>query len=213
MGERYAIPAFGRKRLKPLRRLKSNRSMEVDGRTTSRKKRVVRAVDRCQGRAINNKGVSPWIIALLASPEPFQHLFGLSDDELASQGVKRYLVNTKPGYPDRIEMRDAEPGETVLLLNHLCQPAHTPYRASHAIFVREGAVQTFDGINQIPDVMRIRLLSLRAYSKEGMMLDADVVEGSHAETVILRFFADPDVSYIHVHNAKRGCYSGRIDRA
>lgn len=147
------------------------------------------------------------------SPEPFQHLFGLSDDELAPQGVKRYLVDTKPGYPDRIEMRDAEPGETVLLLNHVCQPADTPYRASHAIFVREGAVQTFDIINQIPDVMRIRLLSLRAYSKEGMMLDADVVEGSHAETVILRFFADPDVSYIHAHNAKRGCYSGRIDRA
>ncbi len=147
------------------------------------------------------------------SPEPFQHLFGLSDDELASHGVKRYLVDTKPGYPDRIEMRDAEPGQTVLLLNHLCQPADTPYRASHAIFVREGAVQTFDVINQIPDVMRIRLLSLRAYSKGGMMLDADVVEGSHAETVILRFFADPDVSYIHAHNAKRGCYSGRIDRA
>lgn len=147
------------------------------------------------------------------SAEPFQHLYELSDGELASHGVKRYLVDKNPGYPDRIEMRDAELGATVLLLNHMCQPADTPYRASHAIFVREGAIQTFDAVNQIPDVMRIRLLSLRAYSKEGMMLDADVVEGSEIEIAILRFFADPDVSYIHVHNAKRGCYSGRIDRA
>ena len=45
-----------------------------------------------------------------------------------------------------------------------------------------------------------------------MMLDADVIEGAHIEQVIERMFAKPDISYIHVHNAKRGCYSGRIDR-
>lgn len=147
------------------------------------------------------------------SPEPFQPLYGLSDAELAVRGVKRYVVDKKPGFPDRIEMRDAEPGETVLLLNHVCQPADTPYRASHAIFVREGAVQTYDAVGQVPEVMRTRLLSLRAYAADGMMLDADVVEGTDIEPVIERLFANPDVSYIHAHNAKRGCYSGRIDRA
>lgn len=147
------------------------------------------------------------------SPEPFQPLYGLSDAELAVRGMKRYVVDKKPGFPDRIEMRDAEPGETVLLLNHVCQPADTPYRASHAIFVREGAMQTYDAVGQIPEVMQTRLLSLRAYAADGMMLDADVVEGADIEPVIERLFANPDVSYIHVHNAKRGCYSGRIDRA
>ncbi|MFO1131472.1 MAG: DUF1203 domain-containing protein [Hyphomicrobiales bacterium] len=147
------------------------------------------------------------------SPEPFRHLFGLSDDELSRHGVKRYVVDATPGYPDRIEMRDAEPGETVLLLNHVCQPADTPYRASHAIFVREGAGEAYDAVDEVPAVMRTRLLSLRAFDAEGMMRDADVVEGRDIEAVIARFFADPAVSYIHVHNAKRGCYSGRIDRA
>jgi hypothetical protein len=147
------------------------------------------------------------------SAEAFQHLFGLTDEQLASRGVRRYVVDQCPGYPDRIEMRDAEPGATVLLLNHVCQPADTPYRASHAIFVREGAVQTFDAINQVPDVMRIRLLSLRGYSREGMMLDADVVDGRETEAAILQLFANHDVCYIHAHNAKQGCYSGRIDRA
>ena len=147
------------------------------------------------------------------SPEPFQHLFGLPDDELAKHGVKRYVADKKPGFPDRIEMRDAEPGETLLLLNHMCQPADTPYRATHAIFVREGAAKRYDQIGQVPEVMRVRLLSLRAYNAEGMMLDADVVEGVEVEPVIARLFANPDVHYIHVHNAKRGCYSGRIERA
>lgn len=147
------------------------------------------------------------------SPAPFQSLFGLSEAELAARGVKRYLVDEKPGFPDRIEMREAEPGETVLLLNHVCQPADTPYRASHAIFVREGATERYDAVGQIPEVMRSRLLSLRAYTADGMMLDADVVEGADMEPLIERLFAKPEVQYIHAHNAKRGCYSGRIDRA
>lgn len=145
-------------------------------------------------------------------PEPFRHLFGLSDSDLARQGVRRYVVDQSPGFPDRIELRDAEPGETMLLLNHACQPADTPYRATHAIFVREGATETFDAVDQVPEIMRIRLLSLRAYSADGMMLDADVVAGAEVEPVIERLFANAAVSYIHVHNAKQGCYSGRIDR-
>jgi hypothetical protein len=147
------------------------------------------------------------------SPEPFQHLYGLSEEELARHGVKRYVVNEKPGFPDRIEMKDAEPGQTMLLINHVCQPADTPYHARHAIFVREGARQTYDRIGEIPEVMRCRLLSLRAFDEVGMMLDADVLDGGNIEQAIERFFANPDVAYIHVHNAKRGCYSGRIDRA
>ncbi|MEP9396083.1 DUF1203 domain-containing protein [Mesorhizobium sp. KR2-14] len=147
------------------------------------------------------------------SPEPFRSLFGLSEAELAARGVRRYLVDEKPGFPDRIEMREANPGETVLLLNHVCQPADTPYRASHAIFVREGATERYDAVGQIPEVMRSRLLSLRAYANDGMMLDADVAEGAGIEPLIERLFANAEVSYIHVHNAKRGCYSGRIDRA
>ena len=147
------------------------------------------------------------------SPDPFRHLYGLSDGELARHGARRYVVDAPHAYPDRIEMRDAAPGETVLLINHVSQPADTPYRASHAIFVREGADQTYSRVDEVPDVMRLRLLSLRAFDKDGMMLDADVVEGKEIEGVIERLFANPEVDYIHAHNARRGCYSGRIDRA
>jgi hypothetical protein len=146
-------------------------------------------------------------------PEPFQSLFGLPDQELASLGVKRYIVDSNPGFPDRIEMKDAELGQSVLLLNHVSQPAKTPYHASHAIFIREWATQAYDAVDQVPESMRIRLLSLRAFTDDGMMLDADVADGTAIEPVVTRMFANPEVSYIHVHNAKQGCYSGRIDRA
>ncbi|MBN2994083.1 DUF1203 domain-containing protein [Pseudomonas cedrina subsp. fulgida] len=147
------------------------------------------------------------------APDPFRRFFGLPDAELAVLGIKRYRVDSQPGFPDRIEMKDADIGQSVLLLNHVSQPAHSPYRACHGIFIREGATQAYDAVNQVPEVMRIQLLSLRAFSEEGMMLDGEVVEGQLVEPVIERMLADPAVGYLHVHNAKRGCYSGRIDRA
>jgi len=146
------------------------------------------------------------------SPEPFRHLYGLSNEELEREGVKRYVADKRPGFPDRIEMRDADIGQRLLLLNHVCQPADTPYRATHAIFIREGAEETYDRIDEVPEVMRIRLLSLRAYDSSDMMVDADVVDGREIETIIGRLFGNAQVAYIHVHNAKRGCYSGRIER-
>jgi Protein of unknown function (DUF1203) len=147
------------------------------------------------------------------SPESFQQFFGMPDVELATHGIIRYVVDKTPGFPDRVEMRDCAPGETVLLLNHVCQTAQTPYRASHAIFVREGAKNTYDTLAQIPEVMRVRLLSVRGFSEDGMILDADVVDGQDLEPLIERLFENQRISYLHVHNAKRGCYSGRIDRA
>ena len=143
----------------------------------------------------------------------FKHLFNLPERALAAMAIKRYVVDKTPGFPDRIGLTDVEIGATVLLLNHVCQPALNPYRASHAIFVREGAESTYDAVNQIPDALRTRLLSLRAFDGDDMMIDAEVVEGTSIEHVIVQFFTNADVRYIHVHNAKQGCYAARVDRA
>lgn len=146
-------------------------------------------------------------------PFQFRHLFGLPDDQLAREGVKRYAVDAKPGFPDRIELRDLELGETALLLNYTHQPANTPYRASHAIFVREGAQQAANIVDDIPEVIRVRPISLRAFNEAGEMLDADLVDGREIEPLIKRFFANPNISYLHAHYAKRGCFAARIVRA
>lgn len=151
------------------------------------------------------------IIGLEASR--FAPLFGLSPEALARHGARRVVADSKPGFPDRIELRDAEPGAAMLLLNYVHQPAETPYRASHAVFVREGAAQTYDQVDEVPQVLRIRLLSVRAFDGAGEMLDADVVDGTVLEASVERMLADPRVDYLHAHYAKRGCYAARIERA
>jgi hypothetical protein len=146
--------------------------------------------------------------------EPFQALFGLSDEALAAQHVVRMTVDAPIGFPCRVTLEDAQPGETVLLLNYEHQPAETPYRSRHAIFVSECAKQTRRAVGEIPGALALRkALSLRAFDEAGMMVDAEIASGDALEPVIARMFEAPQVAYIHAHNAGRGCYAARIDRA
>lgn len=146
------------------------------------------------------------------SAAPFQPLFALSDEELSMRGMRRAVADEKPGFPCRVTLEDAEPGERLLLLPFEHQPADSPYRASGPIFVREDARQTFDSADTVPPVLRSRLLSLRAYDGGDEIVDAEVIEGRDVETVLERFFARDDVSYVHVHYARRGCYACRVER-
>ncbi len=147
------------------------------------------------------------------SPEPFKHLFGLSDEELQHFGAIRIHADGSRELTDRIEMRNAAPGESVLLINHECQPAQTPYRASHAIFVLEHATKPYQGArNEVPEIMQMYLQSLRAFDQDGMMVEADVAFGDEVKPTIERLLANPQTAYIHAHNAKQGCYAGRIER-
>lgn len=146
-------------------------------------------------------------------PAPFIPLFGQGEAQLAARGAERFVADASPGYPDRIELRDAEPGETVLLLNHTHLDEDTPYRASHAIFVRERARRRYDRIDEVPESMRRRLLSLRAYDERHRIVAADIVDGSGVEGLIERLLDDVRVRYLHAHYAKRGCYAARIERA
>ena len=147
------------------------------------------------------------------SPEPFQALFGLSDAELARHGALRRIVDRKPGYPDRIELRDPEIGDSVLLVNYAHLPVATPYRSSYAVYVREGASSRYDRINEVPEQFRSRVLSLRAFDGHDMLHDADIVEGTAVEGLIARLLSNPKTAYIHAHYAKYGCFAARVDRA
>lgn len=139
-------------------------------------------------------------------------LFTLSDAELALRGAVRRVADRTPGLPCRVSLADAEPGETVLLVHHEHQPAPTPYRSGHAVYVREGAAAARPGVGEVPEVLRRRLLSVRAFDAAGLMVDADVVEGAALEPVIDRMLARAAVAYLHLHNAKPGCWAARVDR-
>ena len=142
----------------------------------------------------------------------FQHLVGASDDELAALGAVRMSVNVKPGFPCRVSLADAEIGESVLLVNYEHLSVDSPYRSTHAVFVRESVAQAEPFDNVVPESLRLRLLSVRAFDERGMMVNADVVHGSEADAALERLLANPEVAYLHLHNAKPGCYAARVDR-
>ncbi|MGD0867516.1 MAG: DUF1203 domain-containing protein [Rhizomicrobium sp.] len=143
----------------------------------------------------------------------FELLMGLADDELVARGMRRMIADEKPGFPCRVSLEDAQPGESLLLLPFEHQPAHSPYRAAGPIFVRETARKAFDGAGELPPVLLGHLLSVRAYDSDGSMVDADVVDGAAVEKLLARLFDRADTDYIHIHFARRGCYACRVERA
>jgi hypothetical protein len=142
--------------------------------------------------------------------EQFQELFRLSEAEL-DRRLARRIVAEDSGYPCRVSLTDAAPGDTVILLNYEHQRVASPFRSSHAIYVREGE-RTFDAIDAVPQQLRKRVLSLRGFDTHGMLRSAELVDGTRLESGIETVFAEPSVEYIHAHFAKFGCYAALIER-
>jgi hypothetical protein len=143
--------------------------------------------------------------------EHFTELFGLSDAGLAERGALRTIADGRSGYPCRVSLTDAAAGEEVLLVNYEHHAVATPYRSRFAIYVRPGE-RTYDQVNQVPEQLRKRLLSLHAYDATGMLLNADVVEGAQLESLLEPMLSLERVSYVHAHFARPGCYAARIVR-
>lgn len=145
--------------------------------------------------------------------EPFAPLFDLSDADLDARHARRERVNETPGVPCRVSLADAEIGETVLLLPFVHHDVTSPYRASGPIYVRRGARTALPAVGEIPLMFRHRLLSLRAYDSSATMINAAVANGTDLDATIGDLLANPAVSYLHVHNARPGCYNCRVERA
>ena len=144
-------------------------------------------------------------------PAPFAALFKLTDAQLDAQGMTRMTVDN-PNFPCRVTLRDCELGDEVILLNHVSHDRANPYRASHAIFVSKSASQAADYVDAIPPALNRRILSLRAFDTNGMMVDAALAQPGEAEPAIVELLANPAVTHIDAHNAIRGCFAARIER-
>lgn len=145
--------------------------------------------------------------------ETFAHLSALTDDALHERGIRRVVADGRPVHPCRVSLQDAVEGDTLLLLPHEHHAVDTPYRASGPIYVREAVAQAQPGVDDVPALLRTRLLSLRAYDARGMMVRAEVVDGAQVETGIAELFGIEGVAYLHIHYAKPGCYACRVERA
>ncbi len=142
--------------------------------------------------------------------ETFDHLFAMSDDELAAQGAVRRQADGPA--PCRVSLTDATPGDEVILVNYEHHAVESPYRMRFAIFVRQGE-ETYDRIDEVPQQLRTRMLAARAFDADGMMVAFELVEGAKLEDAIERLLAKPRAAYLHIHFAAPGCYAARVERA
>lgn len=144
--------------------------------------------------------------------EEFSQYYGLTDEALKQQGIISYKVESQPGYPCRVSLKEAEVGKRILLLNYQHLNVDSPYRSSHAIFVEDGAVSRDADKNTIPQSISLRQVSIRAFNELGMMIDADCVEGKQIKPCIENMLNNSTTDYLHIHTAKRGCYLARVER-
>lgn len=147
------------------------------------------------------------------SADNFSHLYGQSDADLRAQGILPEIANASPGFPCRVTLRDAEPGERVLLLNYVHQPANTPFYASHAIYVIEGAVSADLAPGELPPAFKGRILPLRAFGDDGLIKVADLCDGRKSGEMINTMLSRGDVGYVQIHYAKYGCYAAVARRS
>jgi hypothetical protein len=146
-------------------------------------------------------------------PAPFAPLFELSDAELAARGARRVVADASPGFPCRVSLADAEAGETLILVNHTHLDGNTPYAGAHAIFIRADVERAHPAPGEVPLVLRRRLLSVRGYDADRMMIAAEVIEGEALAPHLETLFADPAIVFVHLHNARPGCFAAAVTRA
>jgi hypothetical protein len=144
------------------------------------------------------------------SPEQFRPLFGKSEAELEAAGVAR--LRAQEGSLCRVTLEDAGVGENILLLTYEHVAAPSPYRSAGPIFVREGDHRQAEIVGRIPQQLRDRRFSIRAYDDRDWIVDSAVGPGSELEILIERFFENSAVRYLHLHHAGHGCFAARVDR-
>lgn len=142
----------------------------------------------------------------------FEGYFAMDDAALAKAGALRVTADADRGYPCRVSLEEARQGERLILINHVSNAAPGPYRAAHAIYVRENAREAPAYVDRLPPVLAGRVLSLRGFDRAGLLRSARLARGAAVARDIAALFQDRQVACIHAHNAAYGCFAAKIER-
>ncbi len=133
-------------------------------------------------------------------------------DVLIAAGAIRMTVDQPNAFPCRVSLDDAEPGTEVLLLNFVSADVQTPFRASHAIFISEGAVAAPLYQDETPPFLARRTTSLRGFDGAGMISAAKLAQPGDADAGLRDLFEDEEIVHVDIHAAAWGCFLARAER-
>ena len=117
------------------------------------------------------------------------------------------------GAPCRHCLHDAKPGDELILTGHSPFDQLGPYKEVGPIYLHAASCQAYAAPKVIPPVIRQRQVVIRAYDETQSIIDADLVDGADAESLIERLFANTRTRYLHARTARHGCFLCRIERA
>jgi Protein of unknown function (DUF1203) len=144
--------------------------------------------------------------------DQFEPLFAMSDEALGEQGARRVTADSPTGFPCRVTLQDAAPGESLILLNYVSHDVPTPFRTAYGIYVREAADAPPCYTDEVPPVLERRTLGLRGFDTEGMLRGGLLAMPGEADARIRELFERPEIASIHAHNAAVGCFLARVER-
>ena len=146
------------------------------------------------------------------APDAFASLFGMMDGELAARGAMRVTADSPTGFPCRVSLQDAAPGEELVLLNHVSHDVDGPFRTAYAIYVRKDAGAPASYEDEAPPYLDNRTLSLRGFGADGLLKNALLAMPGEADAKIRDLFESAEIATIHAHAATYGCFLARIER-
>lgn len=144
--------------------------------------------------------------------EPFEAFFAMDETELTVRGARRVIADAPAGFPCRVSLAEASPGESLILLNHVSHDVATPFRTAYAIYVREAAGEPPCYVDEVPPLLARRTLGLRGFDAEGMLKGALLAMPGEGDARIRELFERPEIASIHAHNAAHGCFLARVER-
>jgi hypothetical protein len=132
-----------------------------------------------------------------------------TDRDVSDQPVVH--VAAEGGEPLRCCLRNAEPGERLILFGYEPPIGPSPYREIGAVFAHEAACAG-PSADTYPRAWRGRRQVLRAYDERGWIVDAVVHDGTDPERAIEQLFADPRAVQLHSRNVAYGCFMFTVTR-
>jgi hypothetical protein len=145
---------------------------------------------------------------------PAEVLEEVRSSGLDASGNSVLRITADGGSPLRCCLRDAEPGEELILFGYEPPIPAGPYREVGAVFAHAEACAGPGDATRYPAAWRGRPQVLRAYDERGWIHDATTRhDGRDPEAAIAAVLAEPGVVQIHSRNIDYGCYMFTVTRA
>ncbi|MGH3252711.1 MAG: DUF1203 domain-containing protein [Trebonia sp.] len=117
-------------------------------------------------------------------------------------------VLTDEASPLRCCLRDARPGESVLLIAYTPPGTAGPYAERGPVFIHASRCEGYLTKDSYPPGLAHRQQVVRAYDHEGRIAAGVLADnGEHATAILREMLARPEVALVQLRNVGYGCYN------